>query len=352
MAYEYDPAGRRTSLTDHTGFAVRYEYDSAGRLAALRDAADALVVQYTYDAVGRLSSESKANGAKTDYTHDANGRLVEITHRDGNGNVNSQYRYIYDATGQRTSMETLDGIWEYSYDLTGQLTSAVFSSSNPEIPDQDLRYEYDSLGNRVRTIQNGAVADYTANELNQYATAGEFTYRYDPDGNLVEELGPEGSRRFTYNALNQLVRVVTADGVWEYEYDALGNRTATIANGQRTEYLVDPTGLANVVAEYDGSGVRSSSFVHGLGLEGTVRSGDWYYYDFDATGSTVGISDNGGEYSNSYAYDPFGNALVQTEIIENSFKFVGEFGVMSEENGLHFMRARYYDSAAGRFIVC
>ena len=39
--------------------------------------------------------------------------------------------------------------------LAGQLVDAVFASTNPEIPDQDLAYEYDALGNRIRTILNG-----------------------------------------------------------------------------------------------------------------------------------------------------------------------------------------------------
>ncbi|MGO9370469.1 MAG: RHS repeat-associated core domain-containing protein [Syntrophobacteraceae bacterium] len=31
------------------------------------------------------------------------------------------------------------------------------------------------------------------------------------------------------------------------------------------------------------------------------------------------------------------------------FKFVGQYGVMAEPNGLYYMRARYYDPSVGRF---
>jgi len=32
------------------------------------------------------------------------------------------------------------------------------------------------------------------------------------------------------------------------------------------------------------------------------------------------------------------------------FKFVGQYGVMTELNGFYYMRARYYDLEVGRFI--
>ena len=42
-------------------------------------------------------------------------------------------------------------------------------------------------------------------------------------------------------------------------------------------------------------------------------------------------------------------SLQFTEVIANPFQFIGGWGVMAEENGLHYMRNRYYDSSIGRF---
>jgi RHS repeat-associated protein len=53
---------------------------------------------------------------------------------------------------------------------------------------------------------------------------------------------------------------------------------------------------------------------------------------------------------NKYAYDEFGTVLNSQEGVTNPFKYVGQFGVMDEGNGLHYMRARYYDRDVGRFI--
>src|SRR5262249_20031604 len=83
-------------------------------------------------------------------------RVASIFNYAPDGSVNSMFLYAYDALGRRTSMETSDGTWTYTYDLTGQLTRAVFASINPQIPSQDLNYVYDALGNRIRTVLNGA----------------------------------------------------------------------------------------------------------------------------------------------------------------------------------------------------
>jgi RHS repeat-associated protein len=48
--------------------------------------------------------------------------------------------------------------------------------------------------------------------------------------------------------------------------------------------------------------------------------------------------------------DPFGQILGQQETVTQPFKYVGQYGVMAEPNGLYHMRARYYDPNVGRFI--
>ena len=53
---------------------------------------------------------------------------------------------------------------------------------------------------------------------------------------------------------------------------------------------------------------------------------------------------------NSYTYKPFGQILQQQEAVPQPFKYVGQYGVMAEPNGLYYMRARYYDPSVGRFI--
>jgi RHS repeat-associated protein len=349
LSYGYDGAGRRTRLEDSSGFVVRYGYDAAGRLETLRDSADPLIVRYTYDAAGRLQREDKGNGTYTTYTYDAAGRVDIIAHHAPDNSLNARFDYIYDPVGQRTGVATLNGTWVYTYDLTRQLIHAVFTSTNPAIPDQDLSYEYDASGNRIRTVVNGGEDIYAPNNMNQYTAAGNSTYRYDRDGNLREETNAAGTTYYAYNARGRLVGVVGPQGAWQYEYDSFGNRTAVVANGVRTEYLLDPTGLVDVIAEFDAAGNRLASYAHGLGLEAAIGTSGWGYYDFDALGSTAGVSGVAGRLVNQYAYGPFGGSLLSNETVANPFEFIGAAGVMTGGEGLHYMRARYYDANTGRF---
>jgi RHS repeat-associated protein len=350
LAYTYDTAGRRIRMVDQGGFAVKYTYDAVGRLSDLTDDAGARIVHYAYDAAGRLSEEDKGNGTFAIYGYDAAGELMHLVNHAPGGSVNSRFDYTYDALGRRTTMTTLDGTWTYEYDAVGQLTHAVFTSTNPAVANQDLRYEYDAVGNRTHTVIDGATTDYTTNSLNQYTQVGGANYAYDLDGNLTSVTDTSGTTAYTYNALDQLTGVTSAAGSWAYQYDALGNRVASTVNGQRTEYLIDPTGLVNVVGEFAG-GAAVAHYTFGLGLTSRVDSGGAAYYDFDAIGSTAGLSNAAGAYVDHYGYLPFGETQTATQAVANPFQFVGRFGVMQEGNGLEFMRARFYSPGAGRFTT-
>jgi RHS repeat-associated protein len=47
-------------------------------------------------------------------------------------------------------------------------------------------------------------------------------------------------------------------------------------------------------------------------------------------------------------HDPFGNILAEEKTFSQPFRFVGQFGVMTEPSGFYYMRARYYDPGVGR----
>ncbi len=80
------------------------------------------------------------------------------------------------------------------------------------------------------------------NNLNQYTSVGGTVYSYDADGNLVGRTIGGVSWTYLFDSENRMTRAESSAGdVWQYIYDALGNRVASIHNGQRTDFLVDPT---------------------------------------------------------------------------------------------------------------
>src|SRR5262249_28756578 len=160
--------------------------------------------------------------------------------------------------------------------------------------------------NRIRTIENGVTTNYTTNDLNEYTQVGGDTLVYDADGNLVSRSGPSGNATYTYDQQNRLTRVVTPDGTWQYIYDALGNRSGSEFNGQTTEYVLDPTGLVDVVGEYASGGTILARYVYGQGLAAKQdgQTSLRLFYDFDGIGSAADLTGAGGAVLSMYTYDP------------------------------------------------
>lgn len=339
LAYEYDAAGRRASMTDQDGREVHYGYDAKGRLAELTDENDARIAAYNYDAIGRLSRGDNGNGTYTTYDYDAAGQLVSLVNHRADDSVNSRFDYTYDDMGRRTSVTTLDGTTDYEYDAIGQLTGVTLPGG------RHIEYRYDAAGNRTTVTDDGVSEQYAANDLNQYVTAGGTNFTYDKDGNMLSRTVGEAVTTYAYDSENRLVSVKTGDDEWRYEYDALGNRIASTLNGERTEFQFDPLGLGNVVGAY---GASSARYVHGLGLEATSGAGGARYYDFDAIGSTTGLTNADGAYGSRASYLPFGETLSAAGA-SDPFGYVGQFGVQGDGSGLLQMRARYYDAQHGRF---
>ncbi len=341
LTMTYNANGQRTAMTDQDGFTVNYTYDALGRLATVANGA-AEVAAYTYDANGRLIRKDLGNDSFTTFAYDASGRVTSLVNRDSTGNVHSRFDYTFDDLGNVTQLDTLDGTSTYGYDLTGQLTSVLLPGG------REIRYTYDEAGNRISVFDSGATTSYATNDLNEYTAAGTATFTYDADGNVTSRNDATGVTNYMYDDRGQLVSIVTPADAFNYEYDALGSLVATTRNGVRTDYLIDPFGIGNVVAQFPASG-GAEHFIRGLGLSAhSSDTGSLSYYQFDPLGNTVGITDDMGAVTGSYSYLPFGEMLSASSAIDNPFTFGGLNGVLSSA-GLHFMRARWYDPSLGRF---
>jgi RHS repeat-associated protein len=357
LKFLYNTVGQRKQSVDQTGFKVTYDYDALGRLCDLTDGSKNLIVEYTYDPAGRLIEKDLGNGTYTTYQYDQAGNLLHLVNHaphpapGQDGPVNSEFDYTYDALGRATTETTSDGQWVYTYDADGQLTHAVFTpNASSSVPAQDLQYTYDAAGNRTQTVINGVTTAYTVNNVNEYTQVGGTTYTYDPDGNLATATTGGVTTTYTFDQENQLTGITSPSDTWAYQYDPFGNRISTTHNGATTQNLIDPGGLGNIVAQYDGSGNLIAHYTYGLSLVSQVAaSGSAGYYDDDLTGDTAGITGASGAYVNRYTYVPFGQIVASSVGVSNPFTFVGQSGVTGDGSGLLDMRARSYDPATGQF---
>jgi RHS repeat-associated protein len=221
-------------------------------------------------------------------------------------------------------------------------------------------YTLDGVGNRTNTdlaeplipgFDPGSIG-YTCNIGNILATGDSATYTHDANGNRIQKVAGSVTVDYTYDSQNRLTQVADGTQTTQYIYNGLGQRVGKVEDGVQTNYLVDPNGiLPQVLAEMDENNDLIAFYVYdGAGLVAKVTpDNNYYFYHYDGLGSTVAITDSTAQIVNAYAYSPYGFVGSQ-ETIENSFQYVGRFGVMAEGNGLYFMRARYYDPEVGRFI--
>ena len=356
VSYAHDRAGQITEIRDPAGVCTRYEYDILGRRSRIYNN-DGLEVRYGYDALNRIRRIHYGNGVETAYTYDGDGNIRTLETRAGE-NVLLSFAYRYDGNGNRTAetgmQATLGGITSeitagnnaldlsYAYDVRGQLLEERRNGAS-------VCYAYDKAGNRIRKTDAQGETRYLYNEKNQLveeeSPADRKQFSYDRQGGIIEEKNAAGIRLFSYNSRHQQTRVETETGsVQENRYDAEGLRFELLENGRRTSFVYHDGELL----QEEGREEQGTSYHLGAGMEAFRRGQELSYYHRDEQLSTVFVTDGQGEIRNSYQYDAFGIPLETTEQLNNRIRYTGQqYDELTEQ---YYLRARYYNPVAGRFM--
>ncbi|PKN37549.1 MAG: hypothetical protein CVU62_07390 [Deltaproteobacteria bacterium HGW-Deltaproteobacteria-2] len=336
--YLYDAAGRLRQMKDSNGFVISYDYDAAGNLTELTyPSNDSTVkkVTYTYDKLNRLETVKITwlNDITATYNEfDLAGRLKKLT------NFNSTITtYNYDNANRLTAINNLkaDGgnvIATYQFtELDGNGNRKQIEQSEPYAPaigEGNVTYGYNDKKNRLESV-----------------VVGQTNFTYDLEGQLSSsDIGTAVSYTFDYE--HRLKKIGTDT---EFFYDGSGKRLKAVRSSVETRYIYDAAG--RLLAEANDSNVITRYYIYGKGLLAMVTPADQTYcYHFNGVGSTIAMTDSSKDIVNKYSYDAFGNIASEQEAIYQPFKYVGQFGVMTEPNGFYYMKARYYDPTVGRFI--
>ncbi len=356
VSYTHDRAGQITEIRDPEGVCTRYEYDILGRRSRIYNN-DGLEVRYGYDALNRIRHIRYGNGVETAYTYDGDGNIRTLETRAGE-NVLLSFAYQYDGNGNRTAktgtQAALGGITSeittgnnaldlsYAYDVRGQLLEERRNGAS-------VSYAYDKAGNRIRKTDAQGEIRYLYNEKNQLveeeSPVDRKQFSYDRQGGIIEEKNLAGIRLFSYNSRHQQTRVETETGsVQENRYDAEGLRFELLENGRRTSFVYHDGELL----QEEGREEQKTSYHLGAGMEAFRRGQELSYYHRDEQLSTVFVTDGQGEIRNSYQYDAFGIPLETTEQLNNRIRYTGQ--QYDDVTGQYYLRARYYNPVAGRFM--
>lgn len=354
VSYEYDLNGNRiavdATLPVGTARPTTYTYDALDRISTVTDP-DGAVTSYGYDAIGNLTSVAYPNGVTSAFVYDPRSRLIRLTHARG-ATVLAEYQYEVDAVGDRTRVLHADGSEvRYTYDSRRRLTREThLDLIGTTILDRT--YSYDLVGNRIATVDlGGLTVNYLYNDADQLTSAGGTSYSYDANGNLAGASNAAGFTSYDFDEEHQLVGVVTPTDALAYTYDAKGERVQRSENGSVTNFLVDlsnPTGVSQVLADYDTSGNAIAEYTFGHQLIGQDRGGIDHYAHSDGSRNVRVLTDSAGTVSDSYDYAAFGELINRTGTTANTYQFASDR--FDAAAGLTYLRARYYDPATGRFI--
>lgn len=304
MVMTRDDLGRIASLALAPGKTITYAYNSRGLVSSVTDWVGGSTA-ITYDDAGRMIALTRPNGVTTQNTYDNDGRLTGITEKKSG---------------------TLSAI-SLTRDGAGNIISA--DRDVPRLPEPDA----------------GTVA-FSFNDACQVVG-----YTYDKMGRLTAE----DTRTYAWDLASRLASYTESNNTVSFTYDGLGMRLSRTSGGTTREYVWNyALGIPSVSIIREGSGdVRYYVHLPGGRLLYSIDASDTtrHFYHFDEMGNTLFLTDAGGVITDSYGITPYGIITDSTGSTDNPFTFVGAYGVMQEgDSGLYYMRNRYYDAAAIRFL--
>ena len=112
----------------------------------------------------------------------------------------------------------------------------------------------------------------------------------------------------------------------------------------------------SLLEEVDDDGNVIASYTNEPGPFGKVisqeRNGVTSYYHYDGQGSTVALTDDNENVTDTYVYTAFGELVSSTGTTVNPFRYVGQYGYYTDvETNDIYIRARSYTPSLGRWLT-
>lgn len=343
IQYEYDLAGNKSKVETTAGV-TNYTYDALNRIATVADSIIGLT-SYSYDPVGNELSVTYPNGFVTEKVYDVRNRVTRVATKQGGSVVVQSFDYVMDNVGNRLTITNEAGeVSAYTYDAAYKLLSE--SETPASGPASLISYTYDAVGNRLTKNDNGAVTAYAYDDDDRMLSAGSTAYLYDVNGNTTSVNPGSGVVQYGWDYDDRLVSVTKPGVSASYVYNPDNIRVGATVNGAATQYVVDSNmDYASVLEERSVASVNSR-YVYGDDLLSQTNGSSTDFLHYDALGSTRALSNASG-VSGRYDYRAFGEVESHSGAT-SKYLFTGEQYDSASES--YYLRARYYNPTAGRFL--
>jgi RHS repeat-associated protein len=331
-------------VNDSVGGTITWVYDtvSGGHHPRVQETTTPGTVTVEYDEIGRRAKLSATGLTDTTYAYDKNSRLTGVTQ--GSQTVT----LAYDDAGRRTSLAYPNGVvTSYGYDNANRLLTINHVKTPTTI--ESLTYQYDPASNRVSLNRANAAASLipAAVSSNIYDAANEqtqfngVTQTFDANGNLTND----GTNTYTWDARNRLT-AISGGLTASFIYDGLGRRKSKTIAGTTTGFWYDGN---DVLAELSVS-TPTATYIRSLSIdEPFIRklSGVDEFYEADALGSVVTLTNGVGANQTTYTYEAFGETSRAGTPSTNAFQYTRR---ENDGTGFYYYRARYYGPQFRRFL--
>ncbi|MEO8179090.1 MAG: glycohydrolase toxin TNT-related protein [Deltaproteobacteria bacterium] len=423
VSSEYDPLGRRKAVRSSKGLEQRIRRNGMGDVLSIEagvhtlpplgaddttaldrilpDRRDPYRIDFERDRLGLELQRHLPGGVRARWQRDRLGRpeLQEIQVR---SIVQSARSYQWQSNDRlRAIIDATRGPVQFTHDSLGNLAAATYADGRVE-----LRLP-DAVGNLFKTRDRSDRKYGPAGQLIEATDArGTTHWAYDPEGNLIQKLEPDGKRwSYRWNLTGMLVEVQRPDGdVVAFTYDPLGRRISKTFRGKTTHWIWDANvplhewiTLSDEALLRDGAPLRSTTEREiALGkrrallvqrsaqgppsseadapplevplLEGTPESPITWLFEpesfaplaklvseerysiiTDHLGTPRAMYDGRGSETWAVEIDTYGGLRdLRGQRRACPFRFPGQYE--DEETGLYYNRFRYYDSESGGYV--
>ncbi|WP_084680291.1 RHS repeat-associated core domain-containing protein [Chryseobacterium luteum] len=331
--YQYDPKGRFVvKQTDNLGLQTGIDYNDWGQITIKTDPFNNTITN-TYDSWGKLLTSTSSLSGTTSYQYERdNNSNIIVTQNDPDGNLSKKFTNVREQEYKTSTKAFGQGQFiskETQFDALGRKIKESEPYFEGQSANQWNSIAYDDSvypakvtatafnGKQTETAVSGFLT--TVKEINGYTrTNSKIT---DALGNVISTTDKGGTIQFSYNAAGEQTEasyaentVITkydswgrksefndpSNGVYEYEYNGLGQPKKIISPKGTKQYTYNNFGQLVNQVELSSDGIS------------TIKNITFDYDGFGRITLKSGTS-NGKPYSSSFEYDTFGRIKSRIE---------------------------------------
>ncbi len=231
----YDVLGNRIQVSSSLGADVTIDRNNMGDVMRVTSHTEDRPWEASFkrDSIGLEMERTLPGGVKNVWKRDRLGRPVEQKTILSGGRISRQREYVWGVNDRlKQIIDPKSGTWRFRHDDLGNLASVRYPDGSSE-----LRMP-DAVGNLFKTNDR---SDRKYGPAGQLLEAEGVKYQYDPEGNLIQKILPDGgSWTYVWNTSGMLKQVIRPDGdKVTFTYDALGRRISKTHRGKTTRWVWD-----------------------------------------------------------------------------------------------------------------